>query len=200
MKQEKFIQKNRKFFNIVAKHYDNQLLKNWFMKALKKIIKRINIKEGSKILDIGCGTGNLLYLLEKENKDLSLYGIDISKNMLNIAKTKLKKSNLILSSAENIDFKDDSFDIVFSTEAFHHYSDYSKIMNNIHKILKKNGRLIVLDVDFGFILNKIFHFIEPGNNKMHSSLEFRKLFMQHNFMNIKQKRINMFFILTIGEK
>ncbi len=200
MKQQNHIQKNKNFFNIVAKHYDNYFLKDWFIKALKKTINTLNITENSRILDIGCGTGNLLYLLERENKNLELYGIDISEKMLNIAKNKLKNSKLSIQSAEDIDFKDDSFDFVFSTEAFHHYSNYNQIMKNIYRILKKQGKLIVLDVDFGFFLNFIFHIIEPGNNKMHSPKEFRELFKKHNFKNIKQKRINLFFILTIGEK
>ncbi len=199
MNKQNFIQKNRNFFNNIAKHYDNQLLKSWFMKALKKTINLIKIKENSKILDIGCGTGNLLKILEDENKNLEIYGIDISEKMLEIAKTKLKISKLSIQSAENIDFKDNSFDLVFSTEAFHHYSDYNLIMNNIKRVLKKHGRLIVMDVDFGFFLNAIFHIIEPGNNKMHSPLEFKRLFKEHNFKNIYQKRINLFFILTVGE-
>ena len=159
MKQQNHIQKNKNFFNIVAKHYDNYFLKDWFIKALKKTINTLNITENSRILDIGCGTGNLLYLLERENKNLELYGIDISEKMLNIAKNKLKNSKLSIQSAEDIDFKDDSFDFVFSTEAFHHYSNYNQIMKNIYRILKKQGKLIVLDVDFGFFLNFIFHII-----------------------------------------
>lgn len=199
MKQENLIKKNKNFFNSVADHYDNKLLKSWFLKALQKTIELIDIKENSRILDLGCGTGNLLKILEDENKNLMLFGIDISEKMLKIAAAKLKKSKLILNSAENINFKENFLDIVFSTEAFHHFSNYNLIMKNIHKILKKDGKLIVLDVDFGFILNKIFHFIEPGNNKMHSPYEFKKLFKQYGFDNIRQKRINLFFILTIGE-
>ncbi|MBS3075385.1 methyltransferase domain-containing protein [Candidatus Pacearchaeota archaeon] len=191
---------NKKFFNEIAGYYDNFILKSLFVKALKKLIKTMGIKKNSKILDLGCGTGNLLHLLEKENKNLKLYGIDISEEMLKIAKDRLnKKTELKLISAEKIDFKN-KFDYVFSTEAFHHYSDYHLIMNNIYKSLKNNGKLIVLDVDFGYFLNKIFHLIEPGNNKMHSPLEFKKLFEAHGFKNIRQKRINFLFILTAGEK
>ena len=73
-------------------------------------------------------------------------------------------------------------------------------MENFHRILKKGGFLTIIDLDFGLILNRIFHKIEPGNTKTHSQEEFRELFQRHGFKNIKQKRINLFFILTFGRK
>ncbi len=195
----KIITKNKKFFNSIAKYYDGSF-RGWFTKVLIKALKNVNIKENSRILDVGCGTANLLKLLEDMDKNLDLYGIDISEEMLKIANKKLKNSKLKLQSAEEIDFRSNYFDYVFSTEAFHHYADHNKAMKNFHRILKERGTLIIIDLDFGLILNKIFHKIEPGNTKTHSPEEFRKLFESSGFREIKQKRINLFFILTIGKK
>ena len=197
---EKVLNKNKIFFNEIAKIYDNRIFVRYLTNFQLKMLRIIKPGKNSKILDIGCGTGNLLYLLEKQNREYKLYGIDISEEMLKIARKKLKKAKLKLQSAESLDFKDNYFDYIFSTEAFHHYADYGLIMKNFNKSLKENGKLIVLDFDFGFLLNKIFHLIEPGNNKMHSALEFKKLFKQHGVKNIMQKRINMLLLLTIGEK
>ncbi|MBS3078730.1 class I SAM-dependent methyltransferase [Candidatus Pacearchaeota archaeon] len=196
---EKLLDKNKKFFNKIARYYDNKIFLKYLTNSQNKMLDFIKIKENSKILDAGCGTGNLLHLLEKQNKKYNLSGIDISEEMLKIAKKKLINVKLKLQSTENIYFKE-SFDYVFSTEAFHHYSDYNLIMENFNKILKKDGKLIVLDFDFGFLLNKIFHSIEPGNSKMHSPEEFKRLFKQYRFKNVMQKRINLFLLLTIGKK
>ena len=190
---------NVKFFNKIANYYDFFLMKKLFTLVQKKVINYLNIKKNSRILDIGCGTGNFLSILEKKNKNLKLYGIDISKEMLKIAETRLKSSTLLINSAEEIKFKNE-FDYVFSTEAFHHFSNQEKAVKNFYNALKKNGKLIIADVEMGFIFNFIFHIIEPGNNKMSSREEFRNLFKENNFKNIKQKRILLIFLMTIGEK
>ena len=66
--------------------------------------------------------------------------------------------------------------------------------------MKKEGKLIIVDLDFGVFLNKIFHIIEPGNSGMNSVEDFRRLLKKHKFRNIHIKRIGLFAILAIGEK
>ena len=64
----------------------------------KKTVEIANVKRKSKILDIGCGTGSLLFILSKD-KTLELHGFDLSEEMLKVAKEKLKnKANLKLIS------------------------------------------------------------------------------------------------------
>ena len=67
---------NVKFFNLIAGYYDF-FFGNWIRKTQKKAINVVKIKDNSKILDAGCGTGNFLKILENSKKNLSLYGIDI---------------------------------------------------------------------------------------------------------------------------
>lgn len=194
----RLIEKNRIFFDLIARYYDF-FLKSWLGNAQRKIFDIIKIKKNSRILDVGCGTGNLLLELSKR-KDLRLYGIDISKEMLKIAGHKLgKRARLFIMSAENIKFKD-KFDFIFSTEAFHHYTNQKKAMKNFYKQLQKGGKLIILDLDFGKILNWLFNKIEPGNNRMNSKEDFARLFRETGFKKTSQKMLGLFSILTIGEK
>ncbi len=198
--EAKVIETNKKFFDKVADFYDSGILHSWLHKILKKSLKNIVINNNSIVLDAGCGTGNLLFLLEQENKNLSLYGIDISPEMLKIAKRKLgKKAKLKLMQVESLNYKE-KFGYIFSSEAFHHYSNQEKAMNNFHNSLKKNGKLIVVDLNFGKVLNWIFHKIEPGNSRMNSAEDFRRLFKDSKFKDINQKKIGLFVIMTTGEK
>jgi len=200
MVNSKLEEKNRRFFNKWASRYDVKIFKKWQENIRKKIIREAEIKENSKILDAGCGTGELLYILSK-NKKLKLYGIDVSDKMLEVAEKKLgKRANLKLSSVEKMDFKNNYFDYVFSEDAFHHYADYDLVMKNFYGILRKGGKLIIADFNFGAILNKVFHWLEPGNNKMHSKKQFIELFKKYKFKKIKQKKINLIQVLTIGIK
>ena len=200
MVNSKLEEKNRRFFNKWASRYDVKIFKKWQENIRKKIIREAEIKENSKILDAGCGTGELLYILSK-NKKLKLYGIDVSDKMLEVAEKKLgKRANLKLSSVEKMDFKNNYFYYVFSEDAFHHYADYDLVMKNFYRVLRKGGKLIIADFNFGAILNKVFHWLEPGNNKMHSKKQFIELFKKYKFKKIKQKKINLIQVLTIGIK
>ncbi len=192
-------QVNVKFFNLIARYYDF-FFGNWIRTTQRKAVSIIKIRNNSKILDAGCGTGNFLKILEDSKKNLNLYGIDISKKMLKIAKGKLKKSKLEIKSVEKIGFEDNSFDYVFSVDAFHHYSKQDLAMKKFNKILKNNGCLAVIDLSFGLFLNKIFQKIEPGNNKMYSPEEMRHLFKMNKFRDVKQNKVGLFTTLTYGAK
>jgi len=192
------IKKNRTFFNNIARYYDFSIFKKRQEKIMKIAIDMINLKYYSRILDAGCGTGNLLNLLNKKNKNLQLYGIDISTEMLKIAKKKSTKINFKLRSVEKINEKG-FYDYIFSSDAFHHYENQDLAMQNFYTSLKKNGFLIVIDFNFG-VFNYLFHKIEPGNNKMNSSLEFRNLFKKYGFKEIKQKKVGIINLITIGKK
>lgn len=192
------IKRNRIFFDRIAKYYDFSIFKKWQENVMRIAIRMIHIKNNSKILDAGCGTGNLLDMLNKMNKNLRLYGIDISPKMLKIAKKKINGANLKLSSVEEINQKN-LYDYIFSTDAFHHYENQNLAMQKFYRALKEEGYLIVIDFDF-VIFNHIFHKIEPGNSKMNSSLEFKNLFKKWEFKEIKQKRVGLVNVITIGKK
>ncbi len=193
-------QKNKEFFDKIAGHYDKRIFKSLLLNPVKRAVEFVNVKKNSKILDAGCGTGNLLKILETKDRALKLYGVDISKEMLKIARKKLKNTKIKLEAVEKISFKKNYFDYIFSIDAFHHYYNHDLVMRNFYRILKKNGYLIIVDFSFGIFFNKIFSKIEPGNNKMHTAIEFKELFKEYKFRDIKQKRVRVFSILTIGRK
>ena len=120
--------------------------------------------------------------------------------MLKIAEDKLKKSKLKIESVEKMSFRDNSFDYVFSMDAFHHYPKQNLVIKNFYKILKIGGYLAIIDLSFGYFFNKIFQKIEPGNNKLLSPNEMRYLFEISKFRNIKQNKIGLFTTITYGMK
>ncbi len=192
------IKKNRIFFDRIARYYNLGIFEKWQGNIKKIAINMVDIKDYSKILDAGCGTGDLLATLNQMNKSLQLYGVDISPIMLKISKRKLIKANFKLSPVEEIKEKG-FYDYIFSTDAFHHYENPDLAMRNFYRALKKQGYLIVIDLDFG-IFNHIFHKIEPGNSKMNSSLELKNVFKKYGFKEIKQKRVSLVNVISIGKK
>ena len=125
-------------------------------------VEMSNVKNGERILDIGCGTG-LLSLKFLKAAECIIDGIDLSEDMLNIWKEKIEQFDLSdrvkikLGDAAHLEFEDSIFDIVASTVTLHHVKDKQQALNRIYSILKPKGRLIIgdLDVDTSGDLNDV---------------------------------------------
>lgn len=127
-----------------AKYYDKFL--HLFVWRIRKKVLEIAIRNKYKtILDVCCGTGNQLKLLKKHGLDG--IGIDLSTAMLDIAKTGKLKVDCQEHDAENIIFKDESFDLTTTTFALHEksYSSAKKILGEMIRLTKINGHMIIVD-------------------------------------------------------
>lgn len=193
---------NKKFFDFWSCYYDAGIVGKWLLNVVTKTLDSVSINDNAVILDVGTGTGNLLYLIEKQNKNLELYGTDISEEMLIIARKKLNNAHLIKISVVNLDrkFNKEFFDYIFVIDAFHHFPKQDKVINNFYKILKSNGKLIITELDFGFVFNYFFHIIEPGNEWLYTKKEIKHLFLNAGFFVEKQNKIGLFSFVTIGLK
>ena len=203
MKEAK-LQQNISFFNSLAKHYDWPLFQFWMKGFHKPVLAEIDVSQKLKILDVSCGTGELLVSLVKKdkNQNLQLYGVDIAEKMLRKAREKLASSvRLQKADVHKLKFPEHSFDYVISTESFHHYSDQQKALQEMVRVAKKGGKVIVVDINFFFRgIHWLFETFEPGCVKVNNKKEMRKLFEQAHLKNIKQERSFLFAVMTTGIK
>jgi ubiquinone/menaquinone biosynthesis C-methylase UbiE len=114
-------------------------------------IRRSGFKSG-RVLDIGTGSGRLALELAKEFKaDCSITGLDISSGMLKKADEKAAQNgldgrlNFIQGSAAEMPFGDSTFDLVISYASLHHWRQPEAVFNEIERVMKKNGRVIIRD-------------------------------------------------------
>ncbi|HLC87157.1 MAG TPA: methyltransferase domain-containing protein [Candidatus Nanoarchaeia archaeon] len=200
-KRENILQ-NILFFNRWAKNYDLSIFKFWMRQFQKPVYRIISNKKNLRILDISCGTGELLKALQEKNKRTELYGIDISTNMLSIAKKKLPESvKLVKADVHKIPFQKNFFDYTITTEAFHHYYNQKKAIIEMTRVTKNNGEIIVIDVNFYLrFIHWLFEKIEPGCVKVNTRKEMKVLFQQAGIKNIEQKRNFVFSVMTVGKK
>ncbi|MDZ5010498.1 methyltransferase domain-containing protein, partial [Clostridium perfringens] len=111
---------SKEFFNKVAFEWDN-MCKHDDIK-LREIIELSSIRNNAKILDVGTGTGILVsYLLEKS--PLKITAIDISENMIMVAKEKYKDDGVEFIVKDVMDFNDKGFDYIFIYSAYPHFND-----------------------------------------------------------------------------
>jgi ubiquinone/menaquinone biosynthesis C-methylase UbiE len=116
-------------------------------KGLKLVgIRMFRPSKGMNILDVGCGTGSQLELYQRYK--CNLFGIDLSPSMLNVARKRLGDSaQLELGNATEMPYEDDKFNLVISMLSIHEMSPdtRSSVINEIKRVLKSNGRLLLID-------------------------------------------------------
>lgn len=118
----------------------NLLVRFVHTNRLNQIIKCMPSKNGIKVLDAGCGEG---HLIEKLNKKNFYYGVDITDIALQKAKKRCPHAEFYKMDLSKIDFNDGFFDVVICTEVLEHIFDYKKVINELKRVLKKDGYLIL---------------------------------------------------------
>lgn len=99
------------------------------------------IKKGSKVLDVGCGTGYGSFLLSKKFK---VFAIDISKEAIDYARRHYPFSvSFIISDATLLPFGDLEFDAICSFEVIEHIKDDKKMLSEVIRVLKSGGKFIM---------------------------------------------------------
>ncbi|WP_448587291.1 class I SAM-dependent methyltransferase [Thermocrinis sp.] len=132
-------------FSSVSKYYDFFLnlitlgrIKSWQRDMLSLLGKDGNL------LDVGTGTGEVL--VQSNLKGMGV-GIDISFEMLKIAKNKCKECSFVLADAENLPFKESTFENITLSLVYRHLYDRKSFLREAHRVLIRGGSLAILDIN-----------------------------------------------------
>lgn len=108
-----------------------------------------NIQSGDVVLDLGCGSGNqALKLSEIVGENGFVYGLDLSQDMIEKARSKTAKENVIFSTGaiENLPYEDRSINVVISNCVINHSTDKKSVFSEIFRVLKNGGHFLIGDV------------------------------------------------------
>jgi 2-polyprenyl-3-methyl-5-hydroxy-6-metoxy-1,4-benzoquinol methylase len=134
-------------YNEIADDFDKTREKN-FHPLVLQIIKELNVRTGDKVLDLGCGNGRLVKNL---SSDIFYLGLDNSSKLIELAKKKYQKENIIFKQQnileiEKFNFLD--FKYVFCLAVFHHLPGKKKQLYFLQQIYDKidTGSILILSV------------------------------------------------------
>lgn len=120
------------------------------MKWKKKIVRLIEKKNPSKILDVATGTGDLAIMLSQTNAT-EIIGADISEGMLKVGRKKVENKGLsdritlIQADSENLPFEDNYFDVITVAYGIRNFENLEKGLSEMFRVLKPNGTFVILE-------------------------------------------------------
>lgn len=151
--KEKYI---KEVFTTIAEYYDNMnnimsfgLIQRWH----KFMMKKVGDISKKKCLDVGTGTGEIAFQIAKAaGVGSTVVGIDATPRMLEIASMKESKLNLPLKidwrlgDALNLDFMDNSFDVVMSGYMLRNVTNIFQAISEMYRVLVPGGKVVVAEL------------------------------------------------------
>jgi len=152
------MRKSRRMHSTEADELEKSYKLPEIVQQRKQTLKKLSVKPGEKILDIGCGVGFLSFeiaLLTGESG--KVFGIDKNSDMIlhsNKRCEKLGNTEFSIANADDLPFTEKFFDAVCCTQVLLYVNDVEKVLSGIKRILKPAGRIIIVETDWrGVVIN-----------------------------------------------
>lgn len=157
-------QKIKNMFDDISSYYDrmNTFISFGLHVLIKKnAVKMLNIKPNSYILDLCCGTGDFTKILTEIQPKSKVIGLDISQEMIKLAKNKNPQKPFLSGDCTNLPFKENEFDYVTVGFGLRNIENRSKALSQVYRVLKPGGKFLHLDFGYHNFSNKIFCYLVP---------------------------------------
>lgn len=141
---------SRKHFDDQAAYYDEKA--TTVVSKFPKMCYVFGEKElqryrTERLLDLGCGTGEMIRLLREKHPHMMLWGLDLSPEMIRMAKEKqIPNVDFRVGDAEFLPYPDQSFDVVLCMQSFHHYPNPEAVLKEVYRVLRPGGRFLLYDM------------------------------------------------------
>jgi ubiquinone/menaquinone biosynthesis C-methylase UbiE len=131
----------------IANH--SPFMKRMHRELAQKVAERIAC---GRILDVGTGPGYFPIEIARLIRNVTVIGIDLSRDMIRMAKENARRAALEdrvtfeVEDANKVSYPDSSFDLVVSTGSFHHWKDQVRVLNEIHRILRPGCEAWIFEI------------------------------------------------------
>ncbi len=180
----------RTYFNQMAVTWDEMAAERDEEK-LKLMAECLDIKSGSRVLDVGTGTGVFLsFLSSKVGSNGQIVALDVAEEMLRKAVSKGFDGDISYLNAEvnNIPLSDETFDSVVCYSSFPHFQDKPKALVEIIRVTRSGGSLFICHTSSRASINGIHRSIpDVANDVIPDGDEMRRILSEAGFVNITIK-------------
>ena len=185
-------------FNRWAERGEGPKMENHHLDITEKTMRRMGLRPGERVLDLGCGSGWATRLLARLVSDGpagfgQVVGVDISDEMIRQARAASKEFEnimFVVGSAAQIPWEENFFDKVLSVESFYYYADQDRALAELFRVMAPRGRLFILInlyKDNPYSLQWVPKLKVPVH--VRSAEEYVELLKKHAFDNVEYAQI-----------
>ena len=161
--------------------------------TVRETLRRLPPDAGDRMLDIACGTGAFLRAVTADRPGIGVAGVDISSEMLAVARRRLPASAaLLVAPAEALPFRDACFDSVVTTNAFHFFRMPNEALREMRRVLRPGGTLVVTDWCDDYltcrICDRLLRRFSAAHHRIYGSDELRALLEGEGFEAVDVQR------------
>jgi SAM-dependent methyltransferase len=120
---------------------------------LRRIARRLGVRPGEQVLDVACGDGAWLGLLQAQGA--AVHGVDISSVAVERCRQRLPGADIRESVAEALPYADDAFDLVTCMGSLEHFLDKPRALTEMRRVARPGARLLLLVPNAGFLTRRL---------------------------------------------
>lgn len=160
-------------YDRLTDQYDRRW-RGYIHRTLRKAIEAADLTPAQDVLDIPCGTGEMLTRLLHDLPNLRPVGGDLSFGMLQHARDKpaLAHVPLVQADAAALPFRDHSFDRILCANSFHYFPTPDRALAEFHRLLRPAGLLVLVDWCDDYLACKLFsrwlRYADPAFHRTYS--------------------------------
>lgn len=178
-----------------------QRLGPWLVHVQCHVLDQIDWSEATHVLDVGCGSGWAVYEAAQrlhQNEGALACGCDLSMGMLrqglDVEPTP-SNAHFLVASAQSLPYRNDCFDAIFCTAAFHHFPVPAEALLEFRRVLQPRGKVLIVDTcrdqSIGtWIWDRLHRWFEKGHVKYYRTDELLALISGARFDRVKLTELN----------
>ena len=196
-------EKSRAYFNA---HRKSRLARGGYWWAdYRHVMKEIERFRPASLIDIGCGSGGFLCAVQKCFPDIQLNALDLSEEMVRETQERLGPSAVaIVGDSEQMPLESERYEIVTCNMSIHHYPHAQDAVNEMYRILKPGGTLLLNDMDCASPIRALANWAFPrlpgGDVKMYTRREITQMIQEAGFERWYYRKISPFSFLCTARK
>ncbi|MDD5543251.1 MAG: class I SAM-dependent methyltransferase [Acidobacteriia bacterium] len=141
---QEFLETQARYFEEAdSLKYSHQTRHPYIMKSERALLDPIQLQEGQKFLEVGCGEGGNLFFLRSSKAEL--FGIDLFPGKLWFAERELPSCKFVCCGVELLPFRDGTFDVVLCRDVLHHLPDREKALRELLRVCRPGGQIVIIE-------------------------------------------------------